>query len=182
MARYFSLQSKSFAIQLLLFLLLLLISSCQSHSNSGTAKIYLPHPVSFDTGQVQIITGSDTHALEVELAIRPEQLAYGLMERSQLPMENGMLFLFKKTQPASAGFWMYRTRIPLDIAYINNSGRIVSIQKMDPCTSSRPEKCATYTPGKRYSAALEVNHGFFVSKKVKVGDRVLIPSLGNVKG
>jgi len=45
---------------------------------------------------------------------------------------------------------------------------------MVPCTTATAAQCATYEPGARYQAALEVNAGFFQSRKVVVGDRVIL--------
>ena len=182
MASHFSLQSAQLLRLFLILLVLIFCTCCMRYPQAETNGAYNPTAVTFDTSQVHIVTNEDTFALQVELAVSRNQLAYGLMDRSQLPGENGMLFLFKETQPADAGFWMFRTRIPLDIAYINDAGEIVSIQAMDPCKSPNPKDCNTYTPGRKYSAALEVNHGFFVSRKVVVGDRILIPALGIVSG
>src|SRR5438045_6139510 len=73
----------------------------------------------FDTARVRLLTTTDTLRLIVELAIKPEQHTLGLMERRHLPDSAGMLFLYDATQPDSSAYWMYRTRIPLDIAYID---------------------------------------------------------------
>jgi uncharacterized membrane protein (UPF0127 family) len=94
------------------------------------------------------------------------------MERRQLADTAGMLFVYDSVQPPDAGFWMYRTRVPLDIAYIDSAGRIRAIEHMVPCESAIPQGCPTYPPGVPYQYALEVNGGFFARRRIAVGDSV----------
>src|SRR5690606_9073159 len=89
-----------------------------------------PAAMSFDTASLTFITASDTIAMPVEIAERQEQRAYGLMDRDELPADAGMIFLYDQQQPANSAFWMYRTRIPLDIAYFDGAGRILAIRQM----------------------------------------------------
>jgi len=97
-----------------------------------------------------------------------------LMERPSLPEDHGMLFVYDEVQPGSAGFWMYRTLIPLDIAYIDTGERIVAILPMDPCGSPNPAVCRLHPPGVPYLRALEVNRGHFARRGIGVGDRVVL--------
>ncbi len=133
--------------------------------------------VAFDSTRVQIVTASDTLALRVEIAASEEQRAYGLMERPSLSPDAGMLFTYTGEQSADLGFWMYRTQIPLDIAFLDREGRILVILTMEPCTSPDPRWCPTYPPGVPYHAALEVNQGYFARHGISPGDRVLLPDL-----
>jgi uncharacterized membrane protein (UPF0127 family) len=110
----------------------------------------------------------------VELAATPDQRTLGLMERRRLPDSAGMLFLFSATQSASDGFWMYRTRIPLDIAYIDSLGTIRAIHRMEPCQTVLTEGCPTYAAGAPFRAALEVNAGYFSRHGVQTGDHLLL--------
>jgi len=128
----------------------------------------------FDTAQVRLVSGRDTSTLTVELAETPEQRAMGLMERPVLPADGGMLFLYSEVQPESSGFWMFRTRFPLDIAFVDSLGGIRSIHTMTPCPSSLAQGCPTYPAGAPYVAALEVNAGYFARRQLRVGDRVLL--------
>ena len=103
-------------------------------------------------------------AIEVELANTPEKRQQGLMHRTSLDAEKGMLFIFEKEQ--FLYFWMKNTGIPLSIAYISSSGQIIDLLDLEPYSrklvpSSKP---ALY--------ALEVNLGFFREKNIMVGDTV----------
>lgn len=131
--------------------------------------------VAFDTARVWLVSATDSVELRVELAEDGDQRAMGLMERTALAADAGMLFTYAEPQAADAGFWMYRTRIPLDIAFLDPAGRIVAIRAMEPCASPQPRWCPTYAPGVPYRAALEVNRGFFQRHGVAVGDRVRLP-------
>lgn len=156
-----------------LCLLLSLLGACRDVDDPGNFQPL----VSFDTARVQIVTASDTLTLRVEVAATEEQRAYGLMERPSLPPDAGMLFTYAAEQQGDRGFWMYRTQIPLDIAFLDGEGRILVILAMEPCTSPNPQLCPTYPPGVPYRAALEVNQGYFARQGISPGDRVLLPDL-----
>jgi uncharacterized protein len=130
--------------------------------------------VVFDTARARIITAADTFALRVDVAEREDQRAYGLMERTGLPDDAGMVFLYTREQPADAGFWMWRTRIALDIAFFDEQGIILAILHMEPCPHADPRGCPTYPPGVAYQGALEVNRGYFAARGIGPGDRIVI--------
>lgn len=133
--------------------------------------------LSFEHGVVVIHGRHGLHELDVELAETFVQRARGLMDRDTLAADAGMLFLYDESQPAASGFWMYRTRIPLDIAFIDTDSRIAAIHTMQPCTSPSPAGCPAYVAGVVYHAALEVNAGYFAEHGIAVGDRVSLPDL-----
>ncbi|MFN2408848.1 MAG: DUF192 domain-containing protein [Halomonas sp.] len=134
-------------------------------------------PDDAETLSLAIHTQQGPHRLEVELADTLAERQRGLMEREHLPEKRGMLFVFKRERSADNGFWMYRTLIPLDIAYIDDAGRIVAIDTMQPCESSSPSACRSYVPGAAYHSALEVNAGYFDERGIGVGDCVSVPAL-----
>lgn len=128
--------------------------------------------IQFDSGGVSIATGSDTLRMRVEIADSDSERGYGLMDRSVLDPNSGMLFLYDAPQDEASGFYMFRTRVPLDIAFIDSVGVIQNIMAMTPCEREKPEFCTSYIPGNRYIAALEVNQGFFEKRGVKPGAHV----------
>ncbi|WP_075880736.1 DUF192 domain-containing protein [Vreelandella massiliensis] len=117
------------------------------------------------------------HRLSVEVAQTHAQRQKGLMGRAVLHADHGMLFTYEHEQSAYHGFWMYRTLIPLDIAFIDGEGVIVAIKTMLPCESSSPSACRSYAPGKPYRAALEVNAGYFAKRGIAEGDCVTLPGV-----
>ena len=105
------------------------------------------------------------HPLTVELAATPAARVCGLSQRSKLAPGHGMLFIFPDSRPRS--FWMKDTYIPLSIAYMNDSGRIIRIRDMVPLQVDRQ-----YASNGPASYALEVNQGWFQDNGIEVGDVV----------
>lgn len=101
----------------------------------------------------------------VEVAQTPETLEQGLMFREALPENQGMLFVYPYEQILS--FWMRNTFMPLDIAFIDRNGVIVSIQQMEPLDEER-----RYLSPVPVQYALEMNRGWFERNGVRVRDRV----------
>lgn len=82
--------------------------------------------------EIPLIVSSKTgrHQFIVELAITDEQEQHGLMFRSSLAPDRGMLFLYES--PRSASFWMRNTFIPLDILFIRPDRAIAQIESAIP--------------------------------------------------
>ncbi len=123
---------------------------------------------------VRIETNAAVVDVHVEVARTSDERATGLMDRDSLPESAGMLFLFERNRDAGSGFYMYRTRLPLDIAFTDSDGRIVEILTMLPCDSDQRSRCPQYPPGVPYWMALEVNAGFFAARGIEVGDRLTV--------
>jgi len=105
--------------------------------------------------------------VRVEIADEEAEQKRGLMERTALAEDAGMLFVFPGERPRS--FWMRNTLIPLSIAYIDGDGGIVDIQDMEPLDESSHPSAAPA------QYALEVNQGFFEERGVQVGDEADLP-------
>jgi uncharacterized membrane protein (UPF0127 family) len=154
-------------------LLFFLTVGC-SREPEQTPEDRYAHLLSFDTAQLRIVAAHDTAVVTVELAESEAQHSMGMMERRVLAADAGMLFVFPAMQPDSSAFWMYRTRIPLDIAFVDSAGIIRTIKTMPPCPATLVSGCPSYTADARYTAALEVNAGYFSRKHIRVGDRLLL--------
>ncbi len=104
------------------------------------------------------------HPVRVELANTEESRRQGLMFRRRLADDQGMLFVYEKPEPVA--MWMRNTYVPLSVAFIDESGRILNIEDMTPLTDT--------THASRGSAkyALEVNRGWFAQRGIKPGDRI----------
>ncbi len=108
------------------------------------------------TQTVMLVSPTDERlTLEVELATTPRSRERGLMDRTDLPENEGMLFVFPVAEYLS--FWMKDTLIPLDIAYFDAGGRFVSSATMTPCPPMTP--CSTYPSAAQALYALEVRDG-----------------------
>lgn len=105
--------------------------------------------------------------VEVEIADDEAKRLKGLMGRTELAENAGMLFVFEEEQPRS--FWMKNTLIPLSIAYIDAEERIIDTQEMQPLDET------VHPSAGPAMYALEVNQGFFKERGVEVGDRVELP-------
>ena len=140
-------------------------------SESATAATEPPAAASelLRTLKIQA-SGGEQVEVRVEIADEPDEQAKGLMDRTALGEERGMLFVFPSAETRS--FWMKSTLIPLSIAYIDAEGRIVDIQDMKALDDDPPH----YVSAEPAQYALEVNKGFFDERGVEVGDRVSLPS------
>jgi uncharacterized membrane protein (UPF0127 family) len=114
-------------------------------------------------------SGGKRVEVRVEIANNAFERARGLMYRTALGEDRGMLFVYPEEQELS--FWMKNTLIPLSIAYIDSEGRIVDILDMKPLDDKPPH----YVSSEPVQYALEVNQGFFEKRGAKVGDRVELP-------
>lgn len=119
----------------------------------------------------QLATEGGHHTLALEVAHTSRQRRQGLMERPSLPASTGMLFTYDEQQLAQSSFWMYQTRFPIDIAFLDQQGRVLSMATMTPCTRQRKD-CPRYPAGVPYWMALELNAGAFAAMGVEVGDRL----------
>ena len=104
------------------------------------------------------------HAFQVELAATPQQRQRGLMGRTHLAADGGMLFVFE--QPDRHCFWMKDTPLPLSIAFIDSAGRIVSLTDMQPRSET------LHCPPADIRYALEVKQGTFRQRGIAPGARV----------
>jgi uncharacterized membrane protein (UPF0127 family) len=153
------------------FSAVLLLGACalgdKSNAAAGTEAGYIS-PLE----DLTILADGKTHAFKVEIADDEAEREHGLMNRPAMPRGHGMLFEFPDEQDRS--FWMHNTYIPLDIIYIDRSGRIVSIQ-----ANATP---FSETPLPSFGAAtgvLELNGGLAAELGIEAGDVVKHPFFHN---
>lgn len=116
------------------------------------------------------VTFAGGAAVQAEIVDTPEAVERGLMFRDSLGPNEGMLFVFEKT--GFYPFWMKNTHIPLDIIWIDERWRIVSIAaSVPPC---RADPCPTYPPAGNARYVVEVVAGFTRTHGVAEGDRVTV--------
>lgn len=104
------------------------------------------------------------HVIKAEVAATEAQREQGLMHREKMGQNEGMVFLFGA--PAGVCMWMKNTLIPLSVAFIDEAGKIINIEDMEPQTleSHCAKKPATY--------ALEMNRGWFKQRNIKAGSTI----------
>jgi uncharacterized protein len=104
------------------------------------------------------------HRIEAEVAANNPARMQGLMYRKAMPQQHGMVFAFP--MDAQHCMWMKNTFLPLSVAFIDASGRIVNIEEMKPQTEDN--HCAA----KPARFALEMNAGWFAQVGLKPGDAI----------
>lgn len=119
---------------------------------------------------VTIESGMNRHIFKVDVARTPEEQKRGLMFRTDIPADGGMLFApYPATGggPEVASFWMRDTPMPLDIIFIRTDGTIANIAENtlpfadDPVRSDEP-----------VAAVLEINGGRAAELGISPGDKV----------
>lgn len=119
----------------------------------------------FKSGTVTIHAQGQELRYQVEVADTGQLRGIGLMYRASLPENHGMLLLNER--PQQARIWMKNTFVPLDIIYIDDSGRIVNIFE-----NAVPESTTIMPSDGAVKAVLEVNAGQVRARGIAVGDRV----------
>jgi uncharacterized membrane protein (UPF0127 family) len=97
-------------------------------------------PMTFGVDTMTITTANGRFVYDIEVATTPQQQARGLMYRTSLGVNKGMLFIFPREQMQA--FWMANTLIPLDMVFIDAEARLISIQReAEPLSrTSRPSE------------------------------------------
>jgi len=121
--------------------------------------------------RLEVQTGAGVQVFQVEIADSEEERRRGLMRRTDLPADRGMLFQFPDV--AERSFWMQNTPLPLDILYIGPDGRIVSIARNTTPFSEAP--IPSYGAAK---GVLEINGGLSDKLGIERGDLVRHPFFG----
>jgi hypothetical protein len=114
---------------------------------------------------VIIHSATGDHAFTAEVAATPDEQERGLMFRTSVDPDGGMLFPYDPPQAIS--FWMKNTLVPLDIVFIGVDGRIVRVAaeavplSLDPIPSGAP-----------VSGVLELRGGRAAELGIREGDAV----------
>lgn len=138
-------------------------SEAGAQSTQGAASM---HPVSgLPVVPLRIYRAGKTLTFRVELARTAEEQAKGLMFRTAMGPDEGMIFPFDP--PRGASFWMRNTVIPLDLIFVGPDGKILNIAANaipydeTPLVSAGPVK-----------VVLELNGGRAKELGIVAGDRV----------
>ena len=115
-----------------------------------------------------IVAGGGRHVFYVEVARTDDERAKGLMDRSHMPEDRGMLFDFKQVTPIS--MWMKNTVMPLDMFFIRADGTVARITE-----HTEPFSTRVIPSGEPVLAVLELNAGAAARIGAKAGDKVEHP-------
>lgn len=106
--------------------------------------------------------------LQAELMIKDEDRAMGLMFRSSLPPDHGLLFVFEEVD--FHGIWMKNCRFPIDIVWLDEEKRVVHVAEGAPPCKAEP--CPVYSPMKKAAYVVEINAGQARREKAIPGSRL----------
>jgi uncharacterized membrane protein (UPF0127 family) len=146
----------------------MLIVKCLSCAGVLTAALLMrAQPLRAEAAleTLQIDTAGGARVLQVEVMRTDQERERGLMFRKYLPKDRGMLFDFPREEPVL--FWMKNTYIPLDMLFIDHTGRVISIKH-----NAEPLSETVIPSGGPTSGVLEINGGEADELGIKAGDIV----------
>jgi len=121
----------------------------------------------FKKETIYIATKAQRHPFQVEIAVTTEQLEHGLMGRTKLKRDHGMLFLWDRDEPVT--MWMKDTPLSLDMLFIDKNGNILYMAENTVPNSTTP------IGGMIVRAVLELPAGTVKEKRISLGDKVTLP-------
>lgn len=130
----------------------LLACSPGAAGNAPTAQTAVHAESGLPVIPLTVTTGQTRHSFRVEVAKTSEEQARGLMFRTAMGPDEGMIF--PMNPPRTASFWMHNTVIPLDIIFVGTDGRILNIAANAVPYDERPLPSAGVVKG-----VLELNGG-----------------------
>jgi uncharacterized membrane protein (UPF0127 family) len=139
------------------------LPACKSGGQRAGATTSAPAIPS--VSRVAIDTGGRKVAFRVEVAVTPEEHARGLMYRSQLADDAGMIFVFE--EPSVQRFWMKNTLIPLDMIFIGKDRKIVGVVE-----NAAPETESERMVGAPSQYVLEIGGGLAARLGIHRGEAV----------
>lgn len=104
------------------------------------------------------------HNIQAMVARTPDERSTGLMYRTQMGPNEGMLFVFEDA--AQQCFWMKNTPLPLSAAFVGDDGTVVNIADMAPQTLD------SHCSAKPVRYVLEMHKGWFAKRGIKAGQRL----------
>ncbi|MCX6922448.1 MAG: DUF192 domain-containing protein [Verrucomicrobia bacterium] len=138
-------------------------SGCKQAASSATEPVEsssLPTAAQPKLQTMKLWLGAEE--MEAELALTHQQVQTGMMFRTNMAENAGMLFVFG--EPHRAGFWMKNCPLPLSAAYIDPEGVILEIRKLEPHNTN-----SVTAETDRVQFVLETNQGWFERHKVTPG-------------
>ncbi len=136
------------------------LSGCGGEAKPAEVKTAVDH--------FPIAIGDRTARLQ--LAVLPPEMQRGLMERTALGKDDGMLFLYP--QPQQMSFWMRNTFLPLDIGFFDAKGELREVRQMIP----HDERSVKSRSGE-LQIAVEMNQNWYRDNGVKPGAKLDLAAL-----
>ncbi len=133
-----------------------------------------PPPLNWERGTLTIETRTGVHAFNVEIADEPAERERGLMYRTEMAQDAGMIFEYET--PEVITIWMKNTVLPLDIVYVNAEGTVTRV-----APDAVPYSLSIISSETPAVAAIEFNAGTAARIGLAPGDTVRSPFFRNVK-
>ena len=129
--------------------------------------------VEFPRGTIRI----DDTILEVQIADTQDRRVRGLMFQEELPMDQGMIFVFDSV--GQYGMWMLNVQFPLDMIWFDQDGYVVHIEEgIPPCvTAVETMICPSIRPDIEALYVLEVTAGFVQANNITLESQLHIISI-----
>lgn len=133
-----------------------------------------PQPLDWEKGTLTVETRSGVYEFDVEIADEPDERERGLMYRTDMAADAGMIFEYDT--PQIINIWMKNTVLPLDIVYVNERGVVTQV-----APNSVPYSLELIPSETPVVAAIEFNAGTAARIGLLPGDTVRSPFFHNVK-
>ena len=124
----------------------MVIAACQREETKSVEQFYLRPVILPD--------GTTVHA---EVNTQKADMGRGMMFRDSFPEGRGMLFIHGT--PGLYPYWMYQTKVPLDIIWMDRAGRVVEISENTPPCTTKASECPNYGGTKEATVVLELPGG-----------------------
>lgn len=130
----------------------LLLAGCGTNLPTGFEWVQLP----------------DGTRIAAEIRLTPDEQAKGMMFRTSLPEDKGMLFIHGAADKRA--YWMFQCEIPLDIIWMDSGRRVVEISPDTPPCREAADKCPSYGGSVPSLYVLELAAGMAAKHHLKLGD------------
>lgn len=150
-----------------------------SPGNNASSPMSQASPETTTLGQMLPISAQVKVAdqvIQLEVARTLDEQAMGLMYRSKLDANRGMLFSFNPPRPVN--FWMKNVLINLDMVFLQNNEVVAVASNVPPC---KEEPCVTYGPQEPVDQVIELRGGRANELGIKPGDRLTVQFLSSPK-
>jgi uncharacterized membrane protein (UPF0127 family) len=165
---------RSLSFVYVLILMCITCTSCSAGGNSGNSAVYSNNSVQQPQILPEVSAKLGDNSLSIMLARSSAEKAKGLMFYESLNPVQGMLFVY--SSPRIMSFWMYNTRIPLDLVFFSDQLTVTEyIESMEPGYGIPPEMLPRYVSQIPAQYALELKAGSIKRLGIKSGDQLEIP-------
>ena len=120
----------------------------------------------FPQSEILIVSKSGEHKFVVDVATTMAQRQMGLMYRKKMARNRGMMFDFSEEQLIA--MWMKNTLIPLDMLFVDKTGKIVQIER-----ATTPLSLKTIASRRPAMSVIELNAGLTEELGISEGDQVM---------